>query len=228
MPKYSDEYIKRRSKWYYECWDHIDKANYKEATACAKKGLKLFPDDTIAAFNYYSIMADYALSNKSKKFQDMHKVAVAGMKKLFKKTSGRGISQNYKKIMKNEYFYQTKQFKKQYALGMTFYKRTGQKHHLYSSGVGGANHALTLAREGRTKLAHSWARKSIEAWEIYFEHDNKYYNPYVHYGLAWGVLGEKKKMMKALKDSSKRCGKPMSYKEFAEVIEWIEELESKK
>lgn len=227
MPKYSEEYIKRRSKWYNECWDHIGKANYQKATACAKKGLKLFPDDTIAGFNYYSIMADYALSSKTKKFQDMHKEAVAGMKKLLKRTSGRGISKNYKKIMKNEYYYQTKQFKKQYELGKVFYQRTGEKHHLYSAGVGGANHALALARLGQTKRAKAWATKSIEAWDIYFEYDKKYYNPYVHYALAWGVLGEKKKMMKALKDSSKRCGKPMIYKEFAEVIEWIEEIEVK-
>jgi hypothetical protein len=130
--------------------------------------------------------------------------------------------------MKNEYFYQTKQFKKQYELGITYYKRTGEKHHLYSSGVGGANHALELARVGKTKQADNWAKKSIEAWNIYFQYNKKYYNPYVHYGLAWGILGEKKKMMKALKDSSKRCGKPMSYKEFSEVIKWIEEIERRK
>lgn len=225
MKKYTEEYIQRRVKWYYECYDFIALADYKNATAHAKKGLKLYPDDTVASFTYYSIMADYALSSKTKKFQEMHKDAIAGMKKLLKKTSGRGISTNFKNVMKNEYFYQTKQFKKQYELGIKNYKLTGDKHNLYSSGVGGANYALELARVGKTKQAESWARKSIVAWDIYFQYDKKYYNPYVHYGLAWGVLGEKKKMMKALKDSSKRCGKPMSYKEFSEVIEWIEEIE---
>jgi hypothetical protein len=227
MAKYSEEYIKRRVKWYYECWDFVEKAEYQKATACAKKGLKLYPDDTVASFTYYSIMADYALSNKSKKFQAMHKVAVAGMKKLLKKTGGRGISKNFKKIMKNEYFYQTKQFKKQYALGISYYGRMGEKHNLYSSGVGGANYALQLARDGKIKQAAFWAKKSIKAWDIYFEYNKKYYNAYVHYGLAWGILGERKKMMKSLKTSSKLCGKPMSYKEFKEVIEWVEELEAK-
>lgn len=214
-------------QWYDECWDHVEKAEYQKATSCAKKGLKLFPGDTIAAFTYYSIMADYALSSKSKKFQAMHKVAVKGMKELLKRTGGRGISKNFKKVMKNEYFYQTKQFKKQYELGISYYKRTGEKFHLYSSGVGGANRALELARLGKIRHAESWAKKSIEAWDIYFQYDKKYYNPYVHYGLAWGILGDKKKMMKALKDSSKRSGKPMSYKEFTEVIDWIEEIERK-
>jgi hypothetical protein len=228
MKKYTEEYIQRRVKWYHECYDFIELAEYKKATAHAKKGLKIFPDDTVASFTYYSIMADYALSNKSKKFQTMHKVALAGMKNLLSKTSGRGISKNFKKNMKNEYYYQTKQFKKQYELGMTYYKLTGEKHHLYSSGVGGANYALSLARQGEVKRAESWAEKSIIAWEIYFEYDKNYYNPYVHYALAWGVLGNRKKMMKALKDSSKRCGKPMSYNEFTEVLEWIEDLESEK
>lgn len=95
--KYSEEYIQRRVKWYHECWDFIKKADYKNATMHAKLGPSMFPDDTIAAFNYYSIMADYALSNDSKKFKEMHKEATFGMKKLFKKTSGRGISRVFKK-----------------------------------------------------------------------------------------------------------------------------------
>ncbi len=224
MKKYTEEYIQRRVKWYYECYDFIELAEYKKATAHAKKGLKLFPDDTVASFTYYSIMADYALSSKTKKFKDMHKDAVSGMKKLLGRTGGRGISLGFKKNMKNEYYYQTKQYKKQYELGISFFKRHGEKGSLYSSGVGGANYALGQAFKNKKNLAELWAKKAIHAWEIYFEYDKKYYNPYVHYALAWGVLGNKKKMMKALKDSAKRCGKPMSYKEFVEVIEWVEQI----
>ena len=224
MKKYTEEYIQKRVKWYHGCYDFIEAAEYKKATAYAKKGLLLFPDDTVAAFTYYSIMADYALSSKSKEFQKMHREAVLGMKRLLKKTGGRGISLRFKKNMKNEYYYQTKQFRKQYELGMSFYKRHGQKESLYSSGVGGANYALELAMKNKKRLAEIWAKKAIEAWEIYFEYDKKYYNPYVHYALAWGVLGDKKKMMKALKDSGKRSGKPMSYREFTEVLEWVEQI----
>ena len=81
--KYSEEYIQKRVKWYYECWDFIKKADYKKATKHAKLGLSMFPDDTVAAFNYYSIMADYALSKETKEFKNMHKEATLGMKKLF-------------------------------------------------------------------------------------------------------------------------------------------------
>ena len=224
MKKYTEEYIQRRVEWYNECYDYIKLAEYKKACAHAKKGLKLFPDDTVAAFTYYSFMADYALSSKSIKFQKMHKGAVAGMKALLGKTGGRGISLRYKKNMKNEYYYQTKQYKKQYVLGMSFYKRHGDKSSLYSSGVGGANYALELAKKNQKKNAEVWARKAISAWKIFFEFNKKYYNPYVHYALAWGILVDKKKMMKALNDSSKLCGKPLSYQEFSEVIEWVGQI----
>lgn len=222
--KYSEDYIKKRVKWYYECWDFIEKAEYKNATKHAKLGLKMFPDDTIAAFNYYSIMADYALSSQSKAFKKMHKEAVLGMKKLLGKTSGRGISRNYKKVMKNEYYYQTKQYKKQYYLGVNFYKRSGNKHDMYSAGVGAANFALEFARKNNKRMADLWAKKAVDSWEVYFEINKKYYNPYVHYALALGLLGRKKEMMKSLKTSSKLCKKPMTYKEFVETITWVGEI----
>ena len=222
--KYSEEYIQRRVKWYHECWAFIKKANYKKATAHAKLGFKLFPDDTIAQFTYYSIMADYALSEDSLKFNKMHKEATQGMKKLFKKTSGRGISIAFKKVMKNEYYFQTKQYKKQYYLGITGYQRSKDFHDMYSAGVGGAQHALVLARKKNYRMAKNWAQKSVDAWKIYLDNHKTYYNPYVHLALAYGILGKKKEMMSSLKTSSKLCKKPLSYREFQEVREWVDEL----
>lgn len=73
-------------------------------------------------------------------------------------------------------------------------------------------------------MADLWAKKSVESWEVYFEINKTYYNPYVHYALALGLLGLKKEMMKALKTSSKLCKKPMSYKEFVETIKWVREI----
>jgi hypothetical protein len=217
IKKYSEEYIAKRLKWYHECHSFIELAEYQKATAQAKLGFKLFPDDTIAAFTYFSILADYALSKKSKKFKLMHKTAVKGMKKLLGKTSGRGISQNYKKTMKNEYYYQTKQFKKQYELGINFTKRHKNKFAMYSAGVGAANYALELAKTNQMTRAKVWARKSIKAWEVYFEVDKKYYNPYVHLALAYGILGEEKKMERSLRTAARLSGKSAEYGEFEEV-----------
>jgi len=54
--------------------------------------------------------------------------------------------------------------------------------------------------------------------------DKRYYNSYVHLALAYGILGERKKMMRALKTSSKRSGKDISYKEFQDVIDEVGKL----
>lgn len=50
--KYSEEYIQKRVKWYYECWDFIKKAEYKNATKHAKLGLTRFPDDTNSSHSH--------------------------------------------------------------------------------------------------------------------------------------------------------------------------------
>lgn len=222
--KDSLEYIERRTKWIQECRSYIYSADYKKAHAFAKQGLKAFPNDTLASYNYYAILADYAVSKKTEKYKKMHNDAIVEMKKLLTKTSGQGMSRLAKFSLKNEFYFQTKQYKLQYYLGKTYFDRHGEKRFLYSSGVGAANHALELARNNNKRLASVWAKKSISAWEIYFEYNRKYYNPYVHYALAWGVLGEEKKMMKALKTSSKLSGKGVSYSEFQWVLKSINAL----
>ncbi len=51
-------------------------------------------------------------------------------------------------------------------------------------------------------------------------------NAYVHYALALGINGENAKMEAALLKSGEICGKPQSYKEFAEVRKIISEYVS--
>lgn len=217
------EYIELRVKWHRECWEHIKKANYKNATDHAFKGLTLFPNDLFVEFSYYSILADYALSDPQK-LARIHKKAVNGMRNCLRKT--RGAKAEAVINFKNEYYYQTKQFLKQYHLGINSYKKFKDKYDFYSAGVGGANHALHLAKKNQMKRAHSWAKKSISAWHRYFEVNDTYYNSYVHYALAKGILGDRKGMIDALKKSSKLSKKPISYREFQEVIIEIDSLKN--
>lgn len=219
---YTQEYLEKRNKWASECWYFVTKAEYKKASNYAKKGLKQFPNDVVAQFNYYSILADYALTNDSKKFKQMHKDAIQGMQAALNRK--RGVSPHHLYKMKNELYFQTKQFKKQYMLGLSTYKKTGELRVLYSSGVGAANYAIELALKNKKTFAQRWAMKSVEAWGKYFLHDKKYYNPYVHLALAYGVLGENRKMMNALKKSSKLCKKPMSYFEFSWTINTVSKI----
>lgn len=40
MPKYSEEYIQRRKKWWMECNKYVTFADYGKAVSCAKSGIK--------------------------------------------------------------------------------------------------------------------------------------------------------------------------------------------
>jgi len=216
MPKYTDEYIERRRDWWMAGFKFVSDANYKKAVDHCKKGLKLFPNDVVVEFKYYSVLCDYYLTNTKSKHTVERKKTIAKMKTFLNKLKGQPVwAKNY---IKNEYYFQSQSFKKQYELGVNEYKKTKDKYELYSAGVGGAQYALVLAKKGQKKRAESWAKRSIKAWEVYVEFDKKYYNSYVHYALAWGVLGDEKKMMWALRESAKRCKKPLSYKEFQDVI----------
>lgn len=222
MPRYLDEYIKKRNEWWITVNQLVQNADYKKAVKQCKLGIRLFPNDVLVEFRYCAILSDFYLTNTKSKNKANLKRTIVKMSKCIRRT--KGLPAWAKNYMKNEYYFQSRQFKEQYELGINDYKKSKDKFDLYSSGVGGANYALELAKKGQKSRAKNWAQKSIEAWEIYFEINSKYYNPYVHYALAWGILGDKKKMMKSLRKSSKLCGKPMSYKEFIEVIDEVEKI----
>lgn len=219
--EYSVEYIKRRTKWVDDCWKFIAKADYRKATELAAKGLKLFPGDPLVKYRYYATLADYALSNDSAKFKRMHLKAIKGMNSVLK--NPKGLDQVDLYILKNEFFFQTKQFKKQYSLGVKSAKLCPNKRAYYSAGVGAAHYALELAFKNKKKLSHLWAMKSISSWEKYFRFEKKYYNPYVHLALAYGIVGNQKKMIVNLKKSARLCSKPMDYEEFA----WVQAIVAK-
>jgi len=70
----------------------------------------------------------------------------------------------------------------------------------------------------------AWAEKSISSWEQYFEYESDYYNPYVHYALAWGILGKLDKMSTALTLAQMKSGKGENYSEFVWVRKEIDKL----
>lgn len=137
IPKYNQEYILKRRDWWMACSKHVAAADYRKAVDGAKQGIKLFPNDVVVEFRYYAILCDFYLTDtKSKHKVDLKKIIVK-MSKCLKRM--RGLSPWAKNYMKNEYYYQSRQFKKQYELGINDYKKTKDKYDLYSAGVGGAN-----------------------------------------------------------------------------------------
>ena len=221
MSKYSEDYIQKRKAWWIAGNKIVSQANYKKALEHGKTGVKLYPNDVVVEFRSYVIQADFYLTGKSKNNSQLKKT-VSKMAICLKRMKGLPVwAKNY---MKNEYYFQTKQFKKQYELGINEYEKTNDKFELYSAGVGGAQYAPELAKRGQKTRAKTWAERSIKAWGIYFEVDKRYYNSYVQLALAYGILGERKKMMRALGTSSKRSGKGSSYKEFQDVIDEVNSL----
>jgi len=84
------------------------------------------------------------------------------------------------------------------------------------------------AENGRKRFAELWARRAISAWDKFLKFKGDYYNAYVHYALAHGILGRVKEMEAALEKSARLSQKPPSYREFADVRRKISGLNSKK
>jgi len=128
---------------------------------------------------------------------------------------------------RNEYYYHSSQFKKQYELGLESAEGGGQWAY-YSQGVGASNYAYELAANGRARLAALWADRAVAAWGNFFRIKDNYYNAYVHYALALGILGRAKEMESALTRSAELSGKPESYREFREVRKKAAKLRGEK
>ena len=94
----------------------------------------------------------------------------------------------------------------------------------YSQGVGASNYAYKLSREGHKNLSQVYAQKALVAWAQCFSYDNRYYNAYVHYALALGVLGYKEDMLNALQRGADLIHQDLSYPEFEKVIESVNQI----
>jgi hypothetical protein len=136
---------------------------------------------------------------------------------------------------KNEYFYHFRMHREQYELGVqrvsdywgTVDWMTSGFRGYYSQGVGAARYAQQLIARGDRQLALDYAQKAIIAWAQYFSYKNDYYNAYVHYALALGILGYKEEMMRALEKSASLIRRDLNYFEFKNVIDFVRGLEKK-
>ena len=157
-------------------------------------------------------------------------------KELFDKLLKEAPSQPKEKYypFKNEYYFRLTMYKEQYELGQEIvahywgketWKRAGGNGYYYQ-GVGAARYARKLIDQGNKGLAFEYARKAIVSWAQYFSYENNYYNAYVHYALALGILGHKEEMMRALLRSASILKRDLSYQEFKEVIDFVNSLDS--
>jgi len=205
-----------------KAWEHVKSADYKKAFQIIEKALKIWPDDFLILADYACILGDYAESRSSLLCQKYKRKACEIFKGLMRQL--RGKSDNVVAYVLNEYYYHSGQRKKQYSHGVKTVSKGLKARGYYSQGVGAAWHASELARNRSAHWAHFWAKRAIKAWERYFGIERDYYNSYVHYALALGIMGRFNDMEKALLRSGKLSGKPQSYKEFEEVRDIINKL----
>jgi len=199
---------------YKKIWEAVEDAEYGRAMSLLTPLYRKYPRDFKVAKTYAMVLGDYAESlggARGKALKARSRVILRG---LLRKLGN--IRWEWNIAARNEYYYHTGQFRKQYFLGREA-AAGGHAWGHYGQGVGAANYAYAHAAAGRRGLAGMWARRAVKAWEDFFKYKADYYNAYVHYALALGILGRTGDMDSALKKSARLSGKADSYREFAEV-----------
>lgn len=211
----------------------VHESKYEEAIKITLLGLKQFPQNFTLQSDLAALLGDGSEITPAPLKDKMIQKSKVLFERLIKETDSQPKEVSY--WLKNEYYYRFAMYREQYELGLMIVANywgsiewisIGFKGY-YSQGVGAANYAKKLIEQGNKEEAIAYAQKAIVSWAQYFSYKNDYYNSYVHYALALGILGYKDEMMKALQHSANIIKKDLSYHEFKEVIDFIEKIENK-
>lgn len=216
---------KEWKKLHESAWNAIMAADYKKAMAVLAPAYKKYPEEFKVVKLYAATLGDYAESQPEGKRETLKKQGCKILAGLLRRL--RHVDRELRFSTRNEYYYHSGQFNKQYYLGEESV-RDGSKWGHYTQGVGSANYVYAHAQKGHGRLVEFWAKRAVCAWENFFKIKADYYNAYVHYALALGLLGRVKDMEAALNKSAKLSGKPQSYHEFKDVREKILSLKYSK
>ncbi|MBX9924000.1 MAG: hypothetical protein K2Y01_07805 [Rhabdochlamydiaceae bacterium] len=215
-------------------FNHIKDNDYGIALNVVLEGLKQYPRSFALQTRLAMILGDYA-----GQFPDPdQQIMLQKSQEIFNKLYLEANLQSKKDMFyfKNEYYYRSALHKEQYENGlqMTEYyweldeiAEYGHKGY-YFQGVGAANYAKQLLLKNEKQLALEYAEKAIFAWAQYFSYFNTYYNAYVHYGLALGILGHKQDMMRALQRGADLIKTDLNFHEFKEIIEFVDHCSEEK
>jgi len=204
----------------------VHEGHYEEAISITLAGLKKFPRDFTLQARLASLLGDCSEITPAPLKDRM----VTRAKQLFDRLA-QEVAEQPKATMysfKNEYFFRFGMYREQYELGLSRvadYWGTDEwkrcKWGYYSQGVGASRYAKKLLEDGNASLATEYAQKALVSWAQYFTYSNDYYNAYVHYALALGILGYTEEMMRALHQSASLIKENLDYFEFKEVIDFI-------
>jgi hypothetical protein len=224
----SIEHQEKGAETYKRVIDEVYKADYKEALNVLLNELRKYPANFTIQLYLAAILGDYSELIDEPQKSKMIKKSKDIFSKLMNEVSSQPKNIAYK--FKNEYYFRLGQHKEQYQNGVTmindywdtseYSTRIGASAY-YNQGVGAAYFAKQLLQAGNRQQALDYAQKSVVAWGQYFSLENDYYNPYVHYGLALGILGQKDEMMRALRRGAELIKRDLNYTEFKDVIDFI-------
>lgn len=194
---------------------------YKQVYILAKSLCKKYPD--VLLFQYYEavFIAEDTRGLTTAQINANYKKAAKKLRKLTQKL--KGANPNFIAVVRNEYYWFSKQHYKQYLLGVERVKK-GNKSGYYSQGVGASRIALKYGRQGKMKLCQKWAQISEKAWLNYFIIYPDWFNAYYFYAVALGLQGKEKEMHKALTKGSKISGISIKNEIFQEAIEEVKSV----
>jgi tetratricopeptide (TPR) repeat protein len=215
--------IRRRS------FESVTQGKYEEALKIIIEGLEKYP-------THFNLQTDLAtvLGDHSGNFEGLEKEAmIEKSKQIFDALMSIVTTRLDRPFFhfKNEYYYRFEMYEEQYNNGVKHvetYWGTDQwlPYHAfwgyYCQGVGAARFAAQCWIEGNRDLAIDYAQKALVAWAQFFSYHNTYYNAYVHYGLALGILGRRDEMEKALKHGAGLINQDLNHIEFKEIIDFFE------
>lgn len=224
----SIEHQEKGADTYNRVIDEVYKADYKEALNISLNELNKYPANFTIQLCLAAMLGDYSELIDEPLKSRMTKKSKEIFSKLMDEVSAQPKNIAYK--FKNEYFFRLGQHKEQYQNGVTMindywntpeYSSSVGASAYYNQGVGAAYFAKQLLQAGKRQQALKYAQKSAIAWGQYFSLRNDYYNPFVHYGLALGILGHKDEMMRALRRGAELIKRDLSYTEFKDVIDFV-------
>ncbi len=159
-------------------------------------------------------LGDRTGEDHSKVALSNHRKAAKILRKLVYRI--RAFDSKLRSNVLNEYYWFSKQPRKQYRLGVKDV-RSGNSTGYYSMGVGGWCVARNYVHQGKFGLARVWAKRSSSAWERYFEYKCNYYHAWTWYARSQGFLHGEKAMEATLKMAQKLSKQKKNYVDFVEV-----------
>jgi len=199
------------NKYYKEIHDYSNSGSYKKAYALSLKLSKKYPNEITFAYLEAVFSAEDPRGLTKKEITARYKNAANKLKGLLHRL--KGVDLKLSSSIRNEYYWFSRQPKKQYLLGVEMVRK-GLIKAYYSQGVGAVEVAQSYGLLGQKSLCLRWAKRSEKAWEKYIQHNSNWFNSYLFYAKALGFQEKNIKMKAAFKKASQISGLSLNDESF--------------